>query len=100
MTNIQLIYIALSALIGALLHLILQGGSSWKQMIITGVISAVGFAAGYKLAGTVFGMLDIFAAVLGGYALNAGVTALRQKNQLTLLKLAYPDWKNKLNQPK
>ena len=96
MTNIQLIYIMLAALAGSLLHLILQGGSSWKQMLITGVIAAVGFAVGYKIAGTVFGVLDIFLGVLGGFGVNAGVTALRQKFQLKKLKAAYPDWKTKL----
>ena len=100
MTNLQLIYIMLAALAGSLLHLILQGGSSWKQMLITGVIAAVGFAVGYKIAGTVFGVIDIFMGILGGYGVNAGVTALRQKIQLNKFKLAYPDWKTKMNQPK
>ena len=67
MTNLQLIYIVIAALAGALLHMILQGGASWKQMLITGIISAVGFAVGYKVAGTVFGVIDICLALLGGY---------------------------------
>ena len=96
MTNLQLIYIMLAALAGSLLHLILQGGGSWKQMLITGVITAIGFAVGYKIAGSVFGVLDIFMGVLGGYGVGAGVTAFRQKIQLKKLKAAYPDWKTKL----
>jgi len=58
--------------------------------------AAIGFAVGYKIAGTVFGVLDIFLGVLGGFGVNAGVTALRQKFQLKKLKAAYPDWKTKL----
>ena len=100
MNNLQLLIIVLSALVGSLLHMILQGGSTWKQMLITGFISAVGFAVGYKLAGLVFGVMDILLAILGGYGVNATVSLFRQKFQLKKLKAAYPDWKNKLNQPK
>ena len=38
----------------------------------------------------------ILLGVLGGFGVNAGVTALRQKFQLKKLKAAYPDWKTKL----
>ena len=100
MTNLQLIYIVIAALAGALLHMILQGGASWKQMLITGVISAVGFAVGYKIAGTVFGVIDICLALLGGYSVNATVGMFRTKSTVNALKSACPDWKNKLNQPK
>jgi uncharacterized protein (DUF697 family) len=100
MTNLQLVYIVVAALVGALLHMILQGGASWKQMLITGIISAVGFAVGYKIAGTVFGVIDICLALLGGYGINATVSMFRTKSTVKALKSAYPDWKNKLNQPK
>ena len=100
MTNVQLVYIVIAALAGALLHMILQGGASWKQMLITGIISAVGFAVGYKIAGTVFGVIDICLALLGGYGVNATVSMFRDKSTINALKAAYPDWKNKINQPK
>jgi len=107
MGNLQLIYVMLAALIGALMAMFMQGGKTWKQMLITGVIAAMGFAVGYKIAGTVFGVIDIFMSVLGGYALNAGVSVIRQRlaigrqnNMLDKFKTLYPDWRNRMNQPK
>ena len=92
-------WIALAALIGALLHLI-QGGVSWKQGIITGVITAIVFAVGYQLQAAGLTVLDLFLSVIGGYGVNAGVSSISQGKQLKAFKAAYPDYKNKMNQRK
>ena len=97
--DLRLLWIALAALIGALLHLI-QGGVSWKQGIITGVITAIVFAVGYQLQAAGLTVLDLFLSVIGGYGVNAGVSSISQQKQLKLFKKTYPDYKSKMKQPK
>jgi uncharacterized membrane protein YjjP (DUF1212 family) len=98
--DLTLLWIALAALVGALSHLAMQNGSPWRQTLITGFITAIIFAAGYKLQGGSLTILDIFFAIIGGYGTNAAVTAFRQNNQIGWFKKTYPDYKNKMNQPK
>ena len=97
--DLTLLWIALAAFGGALLHLIFQGTTSWKQTLITGFITAIGYAVGLNFSGSM-SILLIFSAILGGYGVNAAVSAVRQKNMVTQFKNKYPDWKNKMNQPK
>jgi hypothetical protein len=79
--DLTLLWIALAALVGAILHQLLQSGTSWKQTIITGVITAVIFAAGYQLQGATLTILDLFLAVIGGYGVNATVSGIQLKKQ-------------------
>lgn len=90
--NLALLWIALAAFGGAILHGVMQTGVGWKQTIITAIITAIAYAVGLNFSGSL-SILLILSAILGGYGVNAGVTAFRQKKQLDL-------YKNKMNQPK
>ena len=79
--DFTLLWIALAALVGAILHQLLQAGTSWKQAIITGVITAVIFAAGYQLQGATLTILDLFLAIIGGYGVTATVGGIQLKKQ-------------------
>ena len=83
--DLRLLWIVLAALVGALLHGWLQGGV-WKQTIITGIITAVVFASTYAFQSSTLTVLDILLSIIGGYGVNAGVTAIGQKAQVTSLK--------------
>jgi hypothetical protein len=75
----------------------MQGTASWKQTIITGVIAAIGYAVGVYTSNLTMSVLLIFTSILGGYALNAGVTSYRMK---FAIKRSGTPYQNKMNQPK
>ena len=91
--DLTLLWIALAALVGSILHGLVQPGAPWRQTIITGIITAIVFAAGYNIQGAALNILDLFFAVIGGYGINATVSTSRLGRPMFV-------YKNKLNQPK
>jgi len=79
--DLTILWIALAALAGAILHGFLPSGTPWKQTIITGIITALVFAVGYKIQGSSLTILDLFLSVIGGYGVNAAASSYRLKHE-------------------
>jgi hypothetical protein len=87
--DFTLLWIALAAFVGAILHGIIQAPTSTKTNVvttlITGFITAIVFAAGYKLQGSSLTILGLFLAIIGGYGVNAAAQGQMLKKTVATL---------------